>query len=982
MVQLILPANPIVNAGNLRHRPSSAPHHHRASPQLIGDATPAQPQSPRSHRASPRLVQSARPASAPSTHIFAAPLPPQSPRPLVAANSGLVAKVDRGRGQRALTHDRGRGRGRAASHALANRFRPPFLSVAFKLAEQRAVEAASQLEASTPRRFEDESDKKVLGIFDARGKLIRSSLQQEQRHPSSVVPPGRAAHNPGAPSSVRENARQQQQRQPQPQPSALRRGYGKAGLASKVASRGPEAAAGHAASRGGESTAAATAAATAATLSPWPLQTVSDATAATRIQGAERSRRARREVSTRKAQRIAEEAASIEATAQALAESTPELGFLAVAEGLGAQVCKAATRFDERHLKHTGAARRELATLLAEPAAALPRTAFRNELVKVRRNRLVVADDPLPRGPATAAVRARSQAGPWSLDRSVWAPRKRTGNSKDFFETSDALNNMFAHDWRLALRSHGLEWYIIKCHHDSSSWRDLDRNGTHDEVDEVTAMLARYARPIYGAFDHYATLYSEVAGKAEGREGTGESDVFNVTFNAYTVFLRDCALASSTCSIGELEMLFKLVDEDYRAPPPQNALDQPGAPPNPKGAAADDGVDVHNKQGALARKEWLELLVRIAVLKFVKRDARGNPNGDCSDAVERLLHEVLMRKLPGEALQSSNEFRVRCCYLEQVDATLKRHLQSLRALYKVYSAANAASAGFALADDDLMSIGEWMDFCAHMGLFQAQQVSLLEAKYVFVWSRVRTIADQSDRSVMRLRHLMFEVRATVSHRILHVPVVGLLAPKQRPTSSPLPLHRPPHMHMHVFAPDPCSAQHLSQSMYFTRSWPQDFLEAVVRLASVLALPTDSQLELVGEEGETDAGEFLLRLEAHAPREWNQYVERRKRHWSEGEPSQPIWRAVEHLIGYFEHVVRLYADHHLTGRSLKKGESLLLTNEEAAAFYKVLTEKDMAAVRSGEVGDRRLALARKRWPAHSIGGSTADAIASVLPSLPE
>ena len=82
------------------------------------------------------------------------------------------------------------------------------------------------------------------------------------------------------------------------------------------------------------------------------------------------------------------------------------------------------------------------------------------------------------------------------------------------------------------------------------------------------------------------------------------------------------------------------------------------------------------------------------------------------------------------------------------------------------------------------------------------------------------------------------------------------------------------------------------------------------------------------------------------------------------------------------MVRLYADHHLTGRSLKKGESLLLTNEEAAAFYKVLTEKDMAAVRSGEVGDRRLALARKRWPAHSIGGSTADAIASVLPSLPE
>lgn len=108
-----------------------------------------------------------------------------------------------------------------------------------------------------------------------------------------------------------------------------------------------------------------------------------------------------------------------------------------------------------------------------------------------------------------------------------------------------------------------LPYLCIRCHHDAAVWRDIDRNGVHDEasmpstraylahctnspctfyasdsaylspalrlhdmacyqVDEVTTMLWRYQRAIYGAFDYYAILYSEIGGKAEGREGTGE----------------------------------------------------------------------------------------------------------------------------------------------------------------------------------------------------------------------------------------------------------------------------------------------------------------------------------------------------------------------------------------------------------------------------------------------------------------------------
>lgn len=304
-----------------------------------------------------------------------------------------------------------------------------------------------------------------------------------------------------------------------------------------------------------------------------------DEGAATRIQNAERGRLARKEASVRKQRRVnlEEEGASLAATAQALASSAPALDFLAVAQGLSADICAAAERFEASHLRHTGAARRDLAALQVEPTTPRENASFLYSVRDVRRNRFFIAE----RAAAFDAPRPakRMAAASWSLDRSVWAPRKRTGNSRDYFETSEALSAMFTHDWGLALCSHGLEWHIIKCHHEASEWRDLDRNGVHDEVDEVTSMLFRYHRALYGAFDHYATLYSEVAGKAEGREDTGEADVFNVSFNSYTAFLRDCRIPGQTCSIGELEMQFRLVDEDNRS------------------GAHDKGVDVHNKQG-------------------------------------------------------------------------------------------------------------------------------------------------------------------------------------------------------------------------------------------------------------------------------------------------------------------------------------------------------------------------------------------------
>ena len=69
-----------------------------------------------------------------------------------------------------------------------------------------------------------------------------------------------------------------------------------------------------------------------------------------------------------------------------------------------------------------------------------------------------------------------------------------------------------------------LAWYIVKCHNDPSTWRDIDKNGVHDEVDEVREALWQHHHLLYGYYDWFATVYSE------NENAPGEPDVYNISF--------------------------------------------------------------------------------------------------------------------------------------------------------------------------------------------------------------------------------------------------------------------------------------------------------------------------------------------------------------------------------------------------------------------------------------------------------------------
>lgn len=125
-----------------------------------------------------------------------------------------------------------------------------------------------------------------------------------------------------------------------------------------------------------------------------------------------------------------------------------------------------------------------------------------------------------------------------------------------------------------------------------------------------------------------------------------------------------------------------------------------------------------------------------------------------------------------------------------------------------------------------MSIGEWLSMLEHMGLVWCGQISVFAAKQIFKWSMIRARPDHTIESERKMRQLAFE----------------------------------------------------------------DWLEALVRLACTMALPTDAELDAAGAQ---DAGEFLHGLQDDG-NGLDRFVREHRADWR-GQPRQHVSRCVAHLI---------------------------------------------------------------------------------------
>ena len=477
----------------------------------------------------------------------------------------------------------------------------------------------------------------------------------------------------------------------------------------------------------------------------------------------------------------------------------------------------AAKKFDIRHVERSSASERQLARLKYDPESLAGQKTLRVGCNLVRRNKYVVPETYNPFAPPPGYHRKHSKRGktkPWRLDDSIWRPRKDHGNSKDFFETPEALRRMFNADWRMTRLHHQLVQFIVKVANKMSDWKEaIPKAIDAPEVMAVEAVIWRHARTLYGAFDYYSllthisktrtagandhslTLIDDVGRNIKTAQDALDrlKDVHCIGEAAFFTFARDCDLIGVHCSSADVENIWRLINA-------------------PDGGTAE--YDHLNRKQFFNRHEWLQACVRIAVRLYCRVDPLyGFANGSTADALDKLCYENLLGKLPREAVHNSNQFRKSHCYNENVDHILKQHGGTLHVIFNCYSGLAESGVGKvdaerSMLDANLMSAGEWVNLLIDLELIEMELVSVQMGLQVYQWSRIRTAHDYSNHSEIRLRNLQFE----------------------------------------------------------------DFLECLVRLATMLAMPTPEEID---ESGTSNAAEFLHGLRDDVPDAYHEYVQRRR-----------------------------------------------------------------------------------------------------------
>lgn len=239
-------------------------------------------------------------------------------------------------------------------------------------------------------------------------------------------------------------------------------------------------------------------------------------------------------------------------------------------------------------------------------------------------------------------------------------------------------------------------------------------------------------------------------------------------------------------------------------------------------------IDPYNKPSALNRHEWLQVVVRIAVHTLLRPRSHSEPIGNVADTVE-VFCEHLEARLPPVALLSSDEFRRHYCYTEAVDRVLRKHEPFLRMLYATYAVLgnDGLNDQSTLTSTSHMSIGAWLEMNSNFGLVELGLVSVTQLMQAFNACRIRASTEYSATQEMRLRLLFFE----------------------------------------------------------------DFCEALVRVAYVIALPTPDDVSRTLAD---DAGDFMIALLQGADDKFRQFVARRGGCWL-GHPHQRIQGSLACLL---------------------------------------------------------------------------------------
>ena len=423
---------------------------------------------------------------------------------------------------------------------------------------------------------------------------------------------------------------------------------------------------------------------------------------------------------------------------------------------------EAADAYDRRHQTRTT----KVETVLGQLGAHDKERAkcFDSMLFEVRRNRFVAPErgslpdapprlddvrslearwrmsSPRQRSPRAGGASPRKRLQPWGLEESMWWPRRLWCEAGDVCDTEAVLHGAIESDFRRATRQRGLATFILDPRAtdppvmiDADADADPDADADADEPDAVRAVRAvlhEHAALVLATFGYYAC-------------SNPMASVFHLSQQAWLGLVKDVAMAlpkSSDCTRAHLLALFESIGKE-KAAASKARMSIGGA----GGAKKWDATG-----GALSRHEWICLLVRAAIARYVL----SGDVSEVSEAVRRLLRDVIAPKLEPTATEDANAFRRKCCLVEPTDAVLRKHEEALRAMFEryIYSEEGAAPREGAPL---LMRFVEWKEFCLDLHLVD-DQLTLRDATLCFALSRMRVADEHTERGWQRTTALSFE----------------------------------------------------------------------------------------------------------------------------------------------------------------------------------------------------------------------------------
>ncbi|KAK3241123.1 hypothetical protein CYMTET_49085 [Cymbomonas tetramitiformis] len=223
--------------------------------------------------------------------------------------------------------------------------------------------------------------------------------------------------------------------------------------------------------------------------------------------------------------------------------------------------------------------------------------------------------------------------------KSVFAPRRRKADSKDYYDTQACWSDSFEIEWAMLATKPGL----------------VKLMGSPDDVSHAKQVTFQFFMILHNIFYEYCSLDLE--------------SPWNLGLNCFTKFAKDAKIideTSANCKAADLDQYFIAVN----VVPLKNSK-----------------ANLNNPARSLVMYEWLDMLVRCGIAKYGSKDSQPDTAPlSPSKAYERLLHEIF--KVEGAPLECSHavavapdDFRIAELYKEEVDQFFMSNLPLLKALY-------------------------------------------------------------------------------------------------------------------------------------------------------------------------------------------------------------------------------------------------------------------------------------------------------------